>query len=69
MIFCCDKYDNIQRKAFNNINEMDNIKFKIRNKTENLKLFFAKTSLKPLNIFGQFLMRAFESRKQTVEIS
>ena len=41
---------------------MDNIKFKIRNKTENLKLFFAKTSLKPLNIFGQFLMRAFESR-------
>ena len=26
MIFSGDKYDNIQRKAFNNINEVDNIK-------------------------------------------
>ena len=54
MTFCCDKYDNIQRKAFNNINEMDNIKFKIRNKTENLKLFFAKTSLNPLIYLDSF---------------
>ena len=29
---------------------------------EKLKLFFAEGSLKALNIFGQFLMRAFESR-------
>ena len=45
-------------KAFNNINEVDNIKLQIGNKVEKLKFFF---SLKALNIFGQFLMRVFES--------
>ena len=58
----CNKYDNIRRKAFNDINEVDNIKLQIGNKVEKLKLFFAKDSLKALNIFGQFLVRAFESR-------
>ena len=60
--FSCNKYDNIRRKAFNDINKVDNIKFQIVYKVEKLKLFFAKVFLKALNIFGQFLMRAFESR-------
>ena len=30
-------------------------------RVEKLKLFFAEGSLKALNVFGQFLMRAFES--------
>ena len=68
IIFSCNKYDNIWRKAFNDINEVDNIKLQIGNKVEKLKLFFAEGSLKALNIFGQFLMRAFESRWQKVEI-
>ena len=46
--------------------EVDNSKLQIGNKIEieieKLKLFFAEGSLKALNIFGQFLMRAFESR-------
>ena len=63
IIFSCNKYDNIRRRAFNNINEVDNIKQQIRNKVEKLKTFFAEGSLKDLNIFGQFLMRAFESRQ------
>ena len=62
MIFSCDKYDNIRKKAFNDINEADNIKLQIGNKTEKLKLFFAAGSLKALNIFGQFLTKSFESR-------
>ena len=41
---------------------MDSIKLQIGNKEEKLKLFFAEGSLKALNIFGQFLMRAFKSR-------
>ena len=41
---------------------MDNIKLQIGNKAEKLILFFAEGSLKALNIFGQFLMTAFESR-------
>ena len=49
-------------KAFNNINEVDNINRQIGNKVEKLKLFFSEASLKELNIFGQLLMRAFESR-------
>ena len=57
-----NKYDNIRRKAFNDINEVDNIKLQIGNKVEKLKLFFAEVSLKALNILGQFLMRVFESR-------
>ena len=68
IIFSCNKYDNIRKKAFNNTNEVDNIKLQIGNKIEKLKLFFAEGSLKALNIFGQFLMRTFESRYQTVEI-
>ena len=56
------------RKAFNDINVVDNIKLPIENKIEELKLFFAEGSLEALNTFGQFLMRAFESRQQTVEI-
>ena len=39
----------------------------IGNKVQKLKLFFAEGFLKALNIFGQFLMTAFESRKETVE--
>ena len=61
-IFSCSKYYNIRREAFNYINEVDNIKLQIGNKVEKLKLFFAKGSLKALNIFGQFLMRAFKSK-------
>ena len=29
IFFNCNKYDNIQRKAFNDINEVDNIKLQI----------------------------------------
>ena len=68
IIFSCNRYNNIQRKAFNDIYEVDNIKLQIGNKVEKLKLFFAEGSLKALNIFGQFLMRAFESRYETVKI-
>ena len=52
--------------------EVDNSKLQIGNKIEieleKLKLFFAEGPLKALNIFGQFLMRAFESRWQILEI-
>ena len=41
---------------------MDNIRFQIAGKIEKLKKFFAEDSLKGLNIFGQFLTRAFESK-------
>ena len=68
IIFSCNKYDNIRKKAFNNINEVDNIKLQIGNKIEKLKLFFAEGSLKALNIFRQLLITAFEYRYQTVEI-
>ena len=53
---------NIRRKAFNDINKVGNIKLQIGNKVEILKRFFGEGSLKTLNIFGQFLMRAFKSR-------
>ena len=59
IIFGCN---NIRRKAFNYINEVDNIKLQIGNKVEKLKIFFTEGSLKALNIFGQFLLGAFESR-------
>ena len=62
IIFSCNKYDNIRSKAFNDINEVDNIKLQIENKVEKLKLFFPEGSLKALNIFGQLLMIAFEFR-------
>ena len=62
IIFSCNKYDNIQRKAFKDINKLDNIKLQIGNKIEKLKLFFAEGSLEARNIFGQFLMTAFEAR-------
>ena len=68
IIFSCNKYDNIRKKAFNNINEVDNIKLQIGNKTEKLKIFFAEGSLKALNIFRQLLITAFEYRYQTVGI-
>ena len=61
IIFSCNKY-NIRRKAFNDINKEDNIKWQIGNKVEKLKRFFGEGSLKALNIFGQFLMRVFEYR-------
>ena len=61
IIFSCNKYDKIRSKVINNINGVDNIKLQIGNKVEKLKLFFAEGSLKALNVFGQFLMRAFES--------
>ena len=35
IIFSCNKYDNIRSKAFNDINEVDNIKLQIENKVEN----------------------------------
>ena len=44
MIFSRDKYDNIQKKAIKDINEVDNINFQTKNKIEKLKLFFAKGS-------------------------
>ena len=48
-MFSCNKYDNIRRKAFNDINEVDNIKnCKQEIKVEKLKLFFAGGSLKAL---------------------
>ena len=62
IIFGCNIYDNIRRKAFNIINKMDNIKLRIGNKVGKLKRFFREDSLKALNIFGQFLMTAFECR-------
>ena len=52
----------ITLKAFNNINKVDNIKLRIGNKVEKLKRFFGEDSLKALNIFGQFLVTAFECR-------
>ena len=55
------KYDNIRSKAFKDINEVDNINLQIGNKICKLKFFLAERFLKALNIFGQFLMRAFES--------
>ena len=54
--------DEIHKKSFNNINKVDNIKLQIGDKVEKLKLFFAEGSLEALNIFGEFLMRVFESR-------
>ena len=62
IIFSCNKYDKIRSKVINNINGVDNIKLQKGYKVEKVKLFFAEGSLKALNIFGQFLMRAFESR-------
>ena len=62
IIFSCNKYDKIRSKVINNINGVDNIKLQIGYKVEKVKLLFAEGSLKALNIFGQFLMRAFESR-------
>ena len=55
-------YDNIRRKSFSDINEVDNIKLQLGNNVEKPKLFFAKGFLKALNIFEQFLRSGFESR-------
>ena len=52
IIFSCNKYNNIWRKAFNDINEVDNIKLQIGNKVEKLKRVSDEGSLKALNIFG-----------------
>ena len=52
MIFSCDEYGSIRRKAFNGINEVDKMKFQTGNKIAKLKLFFEEFSLKALNIFG-----------------
>ena len=41
---------------------MDNIKLRIGKKVEKVKPFFAEASLRALNILGQFLTRALESR-------
>ena len=51
IIFSCNKYNNIWRKAFNDINEVNNIKLQIGNKVEKLKRVFDEGSLKALNIF------------------
>ena len=66
MIFSCDKYENIRRKALNDISKVDNINFKIGNKIEKLKLLFVEGSLG--SFFRQILVRVFESRKHTEEI-
>ena len=50
IIFSCNKFDNIRRKAFNDINEVDKIKLQIGNKVEKLKFFFLEGSLKTRNI-------------------
>ena len=60
IIFSYDKFDNIWRKTFNNINEVHNINFWNGN-----NFFFAKCSLKTPDIFWQFYIRAFELMKQT----
>ena len=52
IIFSCNKYDNIWRKTFNDINKVDNIKLQIGNKVEKLKRFFGEGSWKAFNIFG-----------------
>ena len=52
MIFSGDKYDNIQRKAFNNINEVDNIKLHQEKVYEILEI----------RKFGKLLIRAFDYR-------
>ena len=47
-IFSCDKYGNIQRKALNGINEVDNINFQTKDNIEKLELlqtFFRYFSL------------------------
>ena len=62
IIFSCNKFDNIRRKAFNDRNEVNKIELQIVNKREKLKLVFAEGSFKVLNIFDQFLIRTFESR-------
>ena len=62
IIFSCDKFDNIRRKAFHDRNEVNKIELQIVNKREKLKLVFAEGSFKALNIFDQFLIRTFESR-------
>ena len=62
IVFSCNKYDNNRMKAFNNINEVDNIKLSMVNKSKKLKIFFAKCFLEAVNIFEQFFMRGFESR-------
>ena len=38
MMFSCDRYDKIQRKAFNDINEVGYIKFQTGNMIEKPKL-------------------------------
>ena len=62
IIFSCNKFDNIRRKAFNDRNEVNKIELQIVNKREKLKLVFAEGSFKALNIFDKFLIRTFESR-------
>ena len=42
IIFSCNKKESIRREAFNDINEVDNIKLQIGNKVKKLKLFFAE---------------------------
>ena len=34
MIFSCSKYDNIRMKAFNDVNQVDDINFQTGNKIE-----------------------------------
>ena len=62
IIFSCNKFDNIRRKAFNDRNEVNKIELQIVNKREKLKLVFAEGSFKAFDIFDQFLIRTFESR-------
>ena len=52
LILSFGNYDNIRAKAFNVINEVDNIKLQIRIQTEKLKICLARSPFKVLNIFA-----------------
>ena len=53
MIFNCDKYVNIQKKAFNDKSQVNSIKFEMGNSTGNLKP----------KIFGQFFVFSQKTEK------
>ena len=44
MQYSCKKYENIQRKTLDDINEVDDVNFQTGNKIEKRKLFFLESS-------------------------
>ena len=54
--FSCNKYDNIRRKAFNDINKVDNVKLQIANNVSlkkvlwKLLIYFDNSWWEPLNL-------------------